>query len=117
VKHIALSASFLLAIGCTGDPNDRPASWAYLHAAVVAPACATSSCHSERTSVGGIALDDPDTAYDQLLGRAFVTPGDPASTLLRLLEGDETMRMPPDAPLPQADIDLLRRWIEEGASR
>jgi hypothetical protein len=100
---------------CTGDPASRPASWSYVHAAIIAPSCATSSCHSERTAAAGIALDDPDTAYDALLGRAFVTPGDPASTLLVLLEGDERKRMPPDAPLPQADIDLVRTWIEAGA--
>ena len=41
--------------------------------------------------------------------------GDPTSALIPLLEGDERTRMPPDAPLPQADTDLVRRWIEEGA--
>jgi hypothetical protein len=102
---------------CTGDPAARPASWSYLHAAIIAPSCATSSCHSERTAAAGIVLDDPDTAYESLLGQAFVTPGDPASTLLLLLEGDERERMPPDAPLPQADIDLVRTWIEAGATR
>jgi hypothetical protein len=108
-------ASLLAA--CAGDPADRPTQWSYIHAAIIAPSCATSSCHSARTDVGGIALDDPDTSYDELIERAFVKPGDPASTLLQLLEGDERTRMPPDAPLPQADIDLVRRWIEEGAPR
>ena len=106
-----------LLIGCAADPSDRPATWSYLHAAVIAPNCATASCHSERAATAGIVLDDPDTAYDQLVARRFVVPGDPASTLMSLLEGDERPRMPPDAPLPAADIELVRTWIADGAPR
>ena len=110
-------AILALVAGCTGDPSGRPRSWAYVHAAIIAPSCATSSCHSDRVQTAGIALDDPDTAYEALLGRLYVTPGDPGSALILLLEGAEVARMPPDAPLPQADIDLVRAWIEEGATR
>lgn len=104
-----------LAIGCAADPSERPATWSYLHAAVIAPNCATSSCHNQRTATAGVVLDDADTAYAHLIERQFVVPGDPASTLMLLLEGTERRRMPPDAPLPAADIDLIRTWIAEGA--
>lgn len=111
------AASFALAAlaGCAGDPADRPVAWSYVHAAIVAPNCATSSCHSERAQTAGVVLDDADQAYAALLDRDFVVPGDPASTLMSLLEGDERRRMPPDAPLPAADIALIRAWIEAGA--
>lgn len=112
---LVLSAS--VAMACTGDPSDRPTTWSYLHAAIVAPNCATSSCHSAVAQAADVRLDDPDTAYDVLVARQFVIPGDPGSTLLLLLEGDERRRMPPDAPLPAADIDLVRAWIEAGAPR
>jgi hypothetical protein len=116
-----LASLALLALGfvaaCTGDPAERPATWEYLHPAIVAPSCATSSCHSERVETAGVALDEADAAYEALIGRRFVVPGDPASTLLFLLEGDERRRMPPDAPLPAADIELIRSWIEAGAPR
>lgn len=102
-------------LGCTEDPGDRPATWSYLHAAVIVPNCATSSCHGDRAAVAGITLDEAASAYEQLLARRYVVPGDPGSTLLLLLEGDERRRMPPDAPLPAADIDLVRAWIEAGA--
>ncbi len=51
-----------------------------------------------------------------------ITPGDPsASTLLeRILEDDPELRMPPPAskkpPLTDEEIDLLGRWIEQGAT-
>lgn len=102
-------------VACAGDPQDRPATWSYLHAAVIAPNCATSSCHSALVETAGIALDDRDDSYARLIDLQFVVPGDPASALIPLLEGDERPRMPPDAPLPQADIDLVRAWIETGA--
>lgn len=102
---------------CAGDPSDRPATWSYLHAAIIAPNCATSSCHNSRATTAGVVLDDADEAYDALIERQFVVPGDSASTLLDLLEGDERRRMPPDSPLPAADIDLVRAWIEAGAPR
>lgn len=110
-----LLLALVLVPSCTADPADRPATWSYLHAAVIVPNCATSSCHSSLAETAGLTLDDPDEAYEQLLARSFVVPGDPSSTLMSLLAGDERRRMPPDAPLPAADIELVRLWIEAGA--
>ena len=109
----------LLAVfaACTEDPRQRPLTWSYLHAAIIVPSCATASCHSSVAATAGLTLDDADEAYDQLLARDFVIPGDPASALMSLLEGNERRRMPPDAPLPHADIDLIRAWIEQGSPR
>jgi hypothetical protein len=84
---------------------------------VIEPGCATSSCHSELAATADVRLDDADVAYRDLIDRQYVLPGDPDSPLMFLLEGDERERMPPDAPLPQADIDLVRLWIENGAER
>ncbi len=96
---------------------DRPRNWSYIHPAIVAPSCATSSCHSSLTSTAGVELDDATTAYETLVDLQFVMPGNPDSPLLFLLEGDERPLMPPDGPLPEADIELIRAWIEEGAPR
>lgn len=107
---------FLIVLcACAGDPAERPTSWAYIHAAIIAPNCATSSCHSERARTASLRLDDADLAYEALLDRQYVVPGDASSALVFLLEGNEAPRMPPDAPLPRADIDLVRAWIEGGA--
>lgn len=106
----------LLAGGCI-DASDRPASWAYLHAAVVTPSCATSTCHSELSARGGVVLEDVDDAYALLLTDRFVVPGDLASPLLFMLDGTERARMPPDAPLPAVDVELFERWVVAGAAR
>jgi hypothetical protein len=118
MRHVPLLAVLAtLLIGCAADPADRPATWSYLHAAIIAPNCATSSCHSALAATAGVVLDDPDVAYTVLLDRKYVIPGDPASSLMSLLQGDERPRMPPDAPLPAADIALVQAWIEVGAPR
>ena len=100
---------------CTDAPEDRPATWGYIHAAVIAPNCATSSCHSELATTAGVVLDGEDVGYHSLIDRAFVVPGDPGSPLMFLLAGDERPRMPPDAPLPAGDIRLIEAWIADGA--
>lgn len=114
----ALTLLAILASAGCGDPlEDRPADWAYLHTAIIAPSCATSGCHAALTATFDLELEDRDTAYRQLLDRGYVVPGDPLrSRVLHLLRGDEVRKpMPPDQPLPPADVDLVELWILEGA--
>lgn len=110
----------LLASACTTE--DRPATWSFISAAIVEPACGTAGCHSQWSQVAGVILDSSDAGYRSLVtmppdGYApFVIAGKPdQSQLMYLLRGDEIRRMPPDAPLPAADIDLIAKWITAGA--
>src|ERR1700742_285701 len=51
-------------------------------------------------------------------GRRTIVPGDPdgSELMVRVTSSDPETRMPYHAtPLPQAQIDLLRRWIKQGA--
>jgi hypothetical protein len=112
--------ALLGATGCAEDVDDRPARWSYIASAILRPNCATSSCHSARAASGDVELEDPEVAYESLLGEDaegdFVVPGHPQeSKLLRMLRADEVDRMPPDQPLPDADIELIERWILAGA--
>lgn len=123
------ASAALLAPGCV-EPEQRPASWAYVHTAVLRPGCTTSSCHSTASSAGGIDLSTPSTAYSYLLGRPCQAPTHPEdapgnyvfpfqpgrSRLLALLRGSPTVIMPPDTPLPASEIALVEQWILEGAS-
>jgi hypothetical protein len=110
-----LVIAIALVAGCT--ETERPTSWSYVHATLIVPNCATASCHSREAAVAGLAFDDPDEAYDALIERRYVVPGDATSPLLQLLRADERPRMPPDAPLPRADVDLVEAWIVRGAQR
>ncbi len=95
------------------------------------PSCATAGCHSTLSALEGLDLSTADGAYAYLTGRVcgapempgtpvgnFVRPGQPESSrLMYMLRGVGTDDvMPPDVPLPDAEIAIIERWILEGAT-
>lgn len=122
--------------GCLPADDAPPPRWGYLHAAVIAPSCSTSGCHSGLTAIAGIDLSDKDAAYTLLTGRIcgeparpqdpprnFVTPGSAEySTLIYQLRGVDAVGrpyrdvMPPDVPLPAVEIGWIAEWIDRGAA-
>lgn len=91
---------------------------------VFTPLC--SPCHIGATAPLGLRLDSANS-FNLLVGVASVQepallrvdPGDPnASYLIRKLEGAASIggQMPlGGTPLPQADINVIRQWIIDGA--
>ncbi len=132
--HPALTPAFALAVaaalGACDAADDRPASWGYLHPAVIAPACATAGCHSQLAAQAGLDLSTRTGAYTVLTGRIcgepprpedppgnYVFAGSPEhSSLMYRLRGDNVRVMPPDQPLADVEIELVERWILEGAA-
>lgn len=74
-------------------------------------------CHGESIQQSGLRLDRRDAAMTGGASGAIIKPGHPGnSRLVHRLEGrDGLVRMPPAAPLPEAEIELFRAWIREGA--
>ena len=113
------AALFLVLCACSAT-DERPAQLAYIQEAIFIPSCATSNCHSTLTQAAGLDLEGL-TAGElraELVFRTLVYPSDPAaSPLVGWLRGGPEVpaRMPPDAPLPEADIQLVERWIAAGA--
>jgi hypothetical protein len=81
------------------------------------------ACHGpdEAKRAKGLRLDLRESALKPPTdGDAAIVPGDPDSSALylRITEEDETLRMPPKksaARLSKGEIDVLRRWVEQGA--
>ena len=74
-------------------------------------------CHNADDEKGGLLMD----SYASLVaggehGNALI-PGDSASSrLMQMIEGKLKPRMPyKEDPLPRAQVELIRRWIDEGA--
>lgn len=80
------------------------------------------ACHGpdEEERQAGLRLDTAEGSRDDLGGYAAIVPGNPeASTLIeRVVSSDPDIRMPPAShgePLTAEEVDLLRRWIRQGA--
>jgi hypothetical protein len=146
---IAIAASCLL-LGCKGDDDGAdgqgqdeclmtlpdcsdaklpfPATFDNIYAHVLILSCGSSStgssCHSSDGAQHGLVLQDPEVAYDHLLGmaeddRARVIPKDPRCSILmeRLESKDSTYRMPVGGELSIGERCAIREWIEQGATR
>jgi hypothetical protein len=68
--------------GCSGDP--RPAEWSYISAAITAPNCATSSCHSRATAAAGLDFSDAGRGYRSLTALYVWIPNPTAAELKTL---------------------------------
>jgi len=79
------------------------------------------SCHGSEKQEAGLRLDSKKRAFEGGDSGVILTPNKAAtSRLMRIVsgEGDEVDIMPPEGegrPLTGAQIETLRRWIEQGA--
>ena len=107
--------------GCNGTTDDRPPKWSFISATIMEPSCATVNCHSAITHQGGVDLSAREIGYQTLVSNSggktyYVYPGYPQySPVVNLMNAEGSIRMPPDNPLPQADIQLIESWIADGA--
>ena len=75
-------------------------------------------CHDEDKAKGGLLM----TSYAAILaggehGSAIIPGESGSSRLVQMIEGTLSPRMPEkEEPLSRAEIQLIRRWIDEGAS-
>ena len=79
-------------------------------------------CHGpdENTRKAKLRLDTPDGAISTKGETHIIKPGDPAASELfrRITAADPEEQMPPpdsNLSLSPAEVDLIRRWIEQGA--
>ena len=77
------------------------------------------ACHGPDKAEGGLRFDQKDSVFQPLESKrqAVVAKDQASSELLRRITAtNEDERMPPEgAPLTEEQVDLLRRWIEQGA--
>jgi hypothetical protein len=111
-------------VGSGGATGALAPSFDSIQANVFEPLC--SHCHSGANAPAGLRLDAANS-YALLVGVASVeqpgilrvAPGNPsASYVIQKLEGTAAVgeRMPAGLPpLPQADINVIRQWIADGA--
>jgi hypothetical protein len=73
-------------------------------------------CHNDSTRSGGLAMTNREAVLAGGNRGAAVKPGNAAdSLLLRAVEQSGELKMPPGRKLPAGQIDVIRKWIAEGA--
>src|SRR5262249_12652968 len=75
-------------------------------------------CHGPKSARGQLRLDDRKSALKGGISGAAIIPGDAGKSLLmrRILgEGGEARMPMGGAPLKAAEIELIRKWINQGA--
>jgi hypothetical protein len=107
---------------CAGEATDtRPETADYIIEAILAPSCGRGGCHSSETKAHDIAFDTIPAALAAMNGsggghgRVLVIAGSPNDSELVTILTDTREPMPEDAPLPDVDIDLITRWVADGA--
>ena len=131
---VGFTLSLLLILGCGSPTEETPEDDAGLEprlssiqANVFTKTCAVSGCHNSTDKQAGLDLSSG-KAYSNLVNVRSsqvndlfrVKPGDPDNSYLIIkLEQDnppQGVRMPANGnPLPQTTIDVIRRWIADGA--
>ena len=101
----ALLLLALFAAGCGTEPDSRPVTFEVVVYEVLAPTCGQVQCHSTSTTTANYALDTLDAARSSLKSRPRVD-----KMMNEILEGN----MPPDSPLPDPDLALLKAWVAAG---
>lgn len=77
--------------------------------------CAKSGCHDVASHQEGIILNN----YNNVMQTADITPfninGGDLYEVITETDPDKRMPQPPNAPLTQAQINLIAKWIQQGA--
>ncbi len=124
-RSLAASVLFLTGAWSTAaQVSDQPATIDFQR--LVRPILTDNcfQCHGPdpRTRQAKLRLDIEDGAFAERPSGTTIVPGDPQKSLLyqRITHESDTMRMPPPRltkkTLSAEQKDVLRRWIEEGAS-
>jgi hypothetical protein len=121
--HRLVIATAIVVMGC-GAEDDRSRNLDYITEAVLKPNCGSAVCHSSFRQAKGYVFDTIDAARasfqrDEIL----MLPSDPeqrdsvAGLVVNLTtELPKAPRMPYYEPLPDADVELIRHWLHDGAA-
>lgn len=116
-RTFVVLSSLLILSGCYYDeaiediiPEDTIVSFSSEIQPIFNTNC--TSCHPLIVAAPNLTEDN---SYDDVLAGNYIVPKDlDASILYQRLLGQPTA-MPPSGPLPKIEIELVKRWIEQGA--
>lgn len=120
MRFPAMALAVLGIVACADDDHDRPLTVEYLTEAILVPSCAPAQCHSSFKQAEDLSFTTVDEARLGIISMVegsltSKTHGDPDNAQFYRVLVRTIDRMPFDQPLSNADIDLIRDFIEVGA--
>lgn len=126
MKRLVLIGALLgSAAGACGVTDDRPRTLEYITQTILEPTCAAAQCHSAFKKEVGDQFDTVEATRQSVVVNSLVDLLDPTASILygsitvgypSLLDPTSgKIRMPFDAPMPDADVALILHWIQDGA--
>lgn len=120
VAAVVLSGVLMCALGALASAADAAKAKPKINyqehvSAVFKTRC--NSCHNGDKQKGGLNLESFGGTMQGGGSGKVIEPGDPdGSRLLDLVSHKDEPKMPPNSPkIPDAEIDLIKQWIEGGA--
>jgi len=115
-----LSLSILLLVAgapLTAFSAEKPIDFSRDVQPILAARC--MKCHGPGEKEGGLGFDTQEHAFaDTDSGMKAIVPGKPdeSELIARVTSEDDSVRMPPEGkPLKSAEVEIIKRWIAEGA--
>lgn len=107
-----------LLVGCGGGPRaSAPVSFVNDVKPIFESRCL--GCHQTGALLGRFNLETKELAFGDGEGRVFIDPGNPEGSKVYValtLARDDAAAMPPEGhEVPDGDVEVIRRWIEQGA--
>jgi mono/diheme cytochrome c family protein len=114
-SSLVFSCLGVVSVGFAADPPKAKITYQEHASVVFRGRC--GSCHNPDKQKGGLNLDNYGSAMQGGGSGKVIEPGDAeSSTLFQVISHKEEPKMPPNSPkIPDAEIDLIRQWIEGGA--
>jgi hypothetical protein len=115
LSALAFSCLGVVSVGLAADPPKAKVTYQDHVSAVFRSRC--GSCHNPDKQKGGLNLDNYGATMQGGGSGKIIEPGDADnSTLLQVITHKEEPKMPPNSPkIPDAEIEVIRKWIEGGA--
>lgn len=115
----------MLAAGCDASKSagpDRPVQFSVDVHPLLKTSCATSGCHNGISKAAGLSME----SWEELLqgsenGAVVVAYRSVKSHLVQHMNTDSSVApvaaplMPPSGALPRTELEIIMRWIDEGA--
>ena len=117
-RRAVVSVACLLLLAGSAEGNDRHDTANEHFERVIRPLLAARcmSCHGEDTQWGELRLDHKRGFLAGGEHGPVVVPGNPGSSpLIAAVRREGDLAMPPDDPLPAAEIAALEAWVAAGA--